>query len=107
MRDDPMSGSRGYWDTTSYDGLNKPTTRLMQAFELICIADLNLRGIVKNHALARSLSDAGIGMAVRMLEEKADKYRKRVVRIERFFLRLKCARVADIFGRSCHFEFEM
>ena len=85
MRDDPMSGSRGYWDTTSYDGLNKPTTRLMQAFDLICIEDLNLRGLVKNHALARSLNDAGIDMAVRMLEEKIDKYRKRVVRIERFF----------------------
>jgi transposase len=39
----------------------------------------------QNHALARSLSDAGIGMAVWMLEEKADKYRKQVVRIERFF----------------------
>ena len=67
------------------EGLNKLTTRLVQKFDLICMADLNLRGMVKNHALARSLSDAGIGMAVRMLEEKADKYRKRVVRIDRFF----------------------
>jgi putative transposase len=93
MRDDPMSGSRGYWNTTSYDGLNKPTTRLMQAFYLICIQDLSLRGMVKNHALARSLRGAGIGMAVRMLEEKADKYRKRVVGIERFFLSSKLSSV--------------
>jgi len=57
----------------------------VQEFDLICIADLNLRGMVKNHAFARSLSDAGIGMAARRPEEKADKYRKRVVRIDRFF----------------------
>ena len=67
------------------DRLNKLTTRRVQEFDLICIADLNLHGMIKNHALARSLSDAGIGLAVRMLEEKADKYRKRVVRIDRFF----------------------
>src|SRR5690606_23079061 len=39
----------------------------------------------KNHALARSLSDAGIGMAVRMLEEKAERYGKMTIRVDRFF----------------------
>lgn len=67
------------------DGLNKLTTRLVTEFDVICIEDLNLRGMVKNHALARSLSDAGIGMAVRMLEEKAERYGKQTVRVDRFF----------------------
>lgn len=67
------------------DALSKLTTRLVTEFDVICIEDLNLRGMVKNHALARSLSDAGIGMAVRMLEEKAERYGKTVVRVDRWF----------------------
>lgn len=67
------------------DALNKLTTRLVREFDVICIEDLNLRGMVKNHSLARSLSDAGIGMAVRMLEEKAERYGKKVVRVDRWF----------------------
>lgn len=67
------------------DALNKLTTRLVTDFDMICIEDLNLRGMVKNHSLARSLSDASIGTAVRMLEEKAERYGKEVIRVDRFF----------------------
>ncbi|MGX5775457.1 RNA-guided endonuclease InsQ/TnpB family protein [Methylorubrum zatmanii] len=67
------------------DALNKFTTRLVREFDVIHIEDLNLRGMVKNHALARSLSDAGIGMAVRMLKEKAERYGRSVIRVDRWF----------------------
>ena len=67
------------------DALNKLTTRLVREFDVIHIEDLNLRGMVKNHNLARSLSDASIGTAVRMLEEKAERYGKQVIRIDRWF----------------------
>lgn len=67
------------------DALNKLTTRLVTEFDVICIEDLHLRGMAKNHALARSLGDAGIGIAVRMLEYKAERYGKRVVRVDRWF----------------------
>lgn len=67
------------------DALNKLTTRLVREFDVIHIEDLHLRGLVKNHALARSLSDAGIGMAMRMLEEKAERYGKQVIRVDRWF----------------------
>jgi putative transposase len=67
------------------DALEKLSTRLVTEFDVICIEDLNLRGMVKNHSLARSLSDAGIGMAIRMLEEKAERYGKRTVRVDRWF----------------------
>lgn len=67
------------------DTLNKLTTRLVTEFDIICIEDLNLRGMVKNHNLAGSLSDAGIGIAIRMLEEKAERYGKRTVRVDRWF----------------------
>lgn len=67
------------------DKLQKFTTDLVRRFDLICIEDLNLRGMVKNHSLARSLYDVGIGMAVRMLESKAAAADKTVVKVDRFF----------------------
>ncbi|MGZ8409619.1 MAG: RNA-guided endonuclease InsQ/TnpB family protein [Hyphomicrobium sp.] len=67
------------------DSLNKLTTKLVREFDVICIEDLTLRGMAKNHGLARSLSDAGIGAAIRMLEDKAERYGRRTVRVDRWF----------------------
>lgn len=67
------------------DTLHKLTTRLIREFDVIYVEDLNLRGMVKNHSLARSLSDASIGTAIRMLECKAEWYGKQVVKIDRWF----------------------
>lgn len=82
---------------TRKDTLNKLTTRLVRDFDVICIEDLNLRGMVKNHSLARSLSDASIGTAVRMLEEKAERYGKQTIRVDRFFPSSKlCSRCGHL-----------
>lgn len=67
------------------DTLDKLTTKLVSKYDVICVEDLNLRGMVKNHSLARSLSDASIGTAIRMLEEKAERYGKHTVRVDRWF----------------------
>jgi len=58
---------------------------MVQRFDVLYIEDLNLRGMLKNHSLARALSDASIGQAARMLEEKAERYGKRVERIDRWY----------------------
>lgn len=67
------------------DTLHKLSTDLVTRFDVVCVEDLRLRGLVKNHALARSLSDASIGTAIRMIEEKAERYGKTVVKIDRWF----------------------
>jgi putative transposase len=67
------------------DKLDKFTTDIVRRFDCIYIEDLNLRGMVKNHSLARSLADVGIGSAVRMLESKAAASGKVVVKIDRWF----------------------
>lgn len=59
--------------------------RLFNRFDVVFVEDLNLRGMVKNHALARSVSDASIGGYIRRLETKAAMHGKRVVKIDRFF----------------------
>lgn len=70
---------------TRNDAAHKLTTNLVRRFNTICIEDLNLRGMVKNHSLARSVSDAGIGMLSRMLVEKGERHGRTVVKIDRWF----------------------
>jgi len=67
------------------DTIEKITTDIVRRFDLICIEDLYIRGMVKNHSLAKSLSDAAIGLATRKLIEKSERYGKNVIRIDRFF----------------------
>jgi putative transposase len=67
------------------DTLNKLAWDLVCQFDTIYVEDLNLRGMVKNHALARSLSDAAIGSAIRAIEAKAMMHGKMVVKVDRFF----------------------
>jgi putative transposase len=67
------------------DTLHKFSTDIVRRFDTIYVEDLNLRGMVKNHHLARAVSDASIGAAIRMLEEKAQRYGKEVVKIDRWY----------------------
>lgn len=67
------------------DAINKLAWSLVTRFDTIAVEDLNLRGMGKSHSLARSLSDAGIGMAIRTLEAKAAMHGKAVVKIDRWF----------------------
>ncbi len=67
------------------DFLHKLTTRLVQENSLIAIEDLAVRNMVKNHKLARSISDAAWGEMFRQLEYKCEWYGRKLVSIDRFF----------------------
>ena len=67
------------------DFLHKLTTNLVYCYDLIAIEDLAVRNMVRNHKLARSLSDAAWGEFFRQLEYKCDWYGKKLVKIDRFF----------------------
>ena len=67
------------------DSLHKLSTSLVRRFDSIYLEDLHLRGLVQNHRLARSLSDASIGTAIRMIEAKAEASGVSVVTINRWF----------------------
>lgn len=67
------------------DTLHKLTTRLVRDYDLVCIEDLHVRGMVKNHCLARSLGDAAFGTFRRLLEYKCLRYGKTCVAVDRFF----------------------
>ena len=52
------------------DAINKATTMIAENYSVVCIEDLNVAGMVKNHNLARSVSDAALGEFRRQLECK-------------------------------------
>lgn len=67
------------------DYLDKLTTDLVRRFDVLAIEDLNIRGMVKNHSLAKHISCASFGMFRRMLEYKANWYGKEIRVADRFF----------------------
>jgi len=66
------------------DFLHKTSTELIKNHDSICIEDLNIKGLLQNHTLAQSITDASWGEFVRQLEYKADWYGKNVIRVGRF-----------------------
>jgi putative transposase len=67
------------------DALHKLTTDLTCRFHTICIEDLNVRGMMKNRYLARSIMDMGFFEFRRQLEYKAAMRGGVVVVADRFF----------------------
>lgn len=66
------------------DFLHKVSSKLISENQAVAIEDLNIKGMIKNHCLAKSIGDAGWGMFVDMLEYKASWQGKSILRIGRF-----------------------
>jgi putative transposase len=67
------------------DHLHKITTRLVRENQTLVIEDLTVRNMVKNHSLARAISDAAWHQMRTMLEYKAAWYGRNLVVVDRWF----------------------
>lgn len=66
------------------DFLHKVTSYLVNNYDTICLEDLNVKGMVKNHHLAQALEDISIGTFNTLLEYKAKERGVNILRIGRF-----------------------
>lgn len=67
------------------DFLQKLSTNLVKNHDLIALESLKVKSMVRNHKLAKSISDASWSEFVRMLAYKCDWNRKLLVQINTFF----------------------
>jgi len=65
--------------------LHAVSNSLIDENQVICIEDLNVKGMVKNHNLAESICEMNFGEFRRMLEYKASWYNRRIVFVDRFY----------------------
>ena len=67
------------------DWLHKLTTYLVRNYDVISLEDLNVRGMVKNHNLAKAITNVSFGEFNRQIEYKAQMYGRQIYRVGRFF----------------------
>ncbi|XTU65584.1 IS200/IS605 family element RNA-guided endonuclease TnpB [Enterococcus faecium] len=67
------------------DFLNKLSTEMIKNHDIICIEDLNTKGMLRNHKLAKSISDVSWSKFVTKLQYKADWYGRKIIKVDKWF----------------------
>jgi putative transposase len=65
--------------------LHAVSNSLIDENQIICMEDLNVKGMIKNHNLAESILEMNFGEFRRMLEYKAKWYNRKIVFVDRFY----------------------
>ena len=108
-----VKGSNNWWKTVDklrqlhtkirncrQDWLHKWTTFIASNYGLIGLEDLNAKGMMQNHRLAKHIADTSFGEIVRQIEYKQHLFGSRVVKISRWFPSSKtcsaCGAVQDM-----------
>ena len=67
------------------DNLHKVSTELVKQYDIICVEDLNVKGMIKNHKLAKHIADASWGAFVQFLSYKCKLNDKTLAKIGRYY----------------------
>jgi len=67
------------------DYQHKLSTRIIRENQTVCVESLAVKQMLKNHCLAKAISDVGWGEFTRQLEYKARWYGRTLIKIDRFY----------------------
>lgn len=81
------------------DYQHKLSTQLIRENQTVCVESLQVKNMVKNHCLAKAISDVGWSELVRQLEYKAAWYGRELIKIDKFYPSSKrcfdCGRILE------------
>jgi putative transposase len=67
------------------DFLHKLSRKIVNENQVIAVENLNVKGMVRNHNLAKAISDSAWGMFCTMLKYKSENEGKTYIEVDRFF----------------------
>jgi putative transposase len=71
---------------------HKTALKVVREFDAIAVEDLNVRGMVRNHHLAKSISDAGWSQFILILTSKAEEAGRVVIKVNPSYTSQDCSR---------------
>jgi len=70
---------------------HKTALKIVRGFDAMAVEELNVRGMVKNHHLAKSISDAGWGQFILILTSKAESAGRIVIKVNPSYTSQDCS----------------
>ena len=82
------------------DLLNKISTEIIRCYDIICLEDLQVKNMIKNHKLAQSIADVSWSDFVTKLTYKAKWHDRQIVKIDKFFPSIQTCHICGYINKD-------